>query len=227
MNQVAAQLRIHASELVKGALIFWTILLTIIVVSYLIAFFGGVPDMFVVTNAPIIVFVAITAFRLVKEDLDYSIHLGLTRNRFALGSMVYILGISVLFNLFHQSILFIADTLQGSVLKDTLTFLSWSSILNNETSFILDFGLDLLLTVLVGFLLFFLASLLSRFGQLALYIVGLVSIVAMIVPAVNQKLFEMVMNFYHGTDLLFIWGMIGVLILLPLFSFFTLQKASA
>lgn len=183
--------------------------------------------MFVVTNAPIIVFVAITAFRLVKEDLDYSIHLGLTRNQFTLGSMVYIVGISVFFNLIHQIVLFIAATLQGSVLRDTLTFLSWSSILNNETSFLLDFGLDLLLTVLVGFLLFFLASLLNRFGQLALYIVGLVSIVAMIVPAVNQKLFEMVMNVYHGTDLIFIWGMIGVLILLPLFSFFTLQKASA
>lgn len=227
MNQLIAQLRIHSSELVKGATIFWTILLTIIVASYAIAYFAGVPDMFVVTNAPIIVFVAITAFRLVKEDLDYSIHLGLTRNQFVLGSMVYILGISVFFNLFHQIVLFIAATLQGTVLRDTLTFLSWSSILNNETSFFLDFGLDLLLTVLVGFLLFFLASLLNRFGQLALYIVALLFILALIIPAVNQKLFETVIDFYQGTNLLFVWGLVGAIILMPLLSFFTLQKASA
>ncbi|MFK3935894.1 DUF4052 family protein [Alkalihalobacillus sp. NPDC078783] len=227
MNQLVAQLRIHASELVKSITIFWSILLTIIVASYLIAFFVGVPDMFVVTNAPIIVFVAITAFRLVKEDLDYSIHLGLTRNQFTLGSMVYILGMSVLFNLVHQIVLFIAATLQGSVLRDTLTFMSWSSILNIETSFFVDFGLDLLLTILVGFLLFFLASLLNRFGQLALYIVALVFVLALIIPVVNQKLFEIVIDFYRGTDLLFIWGLIGAIILIPLFSFLTLQKASA
>ncbi|MBM0066203.1 hypothetical protein [Alkalicoccobacillus gibsonii] len=227
MNQLIAQLRIFTSELVKGAMIFWTILLAIIIGAYLIAFLGGVPNMLVVTNVPIVVFVAITAFRLIKDDLDYSIHLGITRNLFSFASILYIVAVSILFNLFHQFIILISSLLQGSILKDTLTFFSWSNILSNDSGYVFNFGLDLLLTVLVGFLLFFMASLLTRFGQLAVYIFLLAIILALFSPSVHQTLFDVILAFYQGSDPFLIWGMISAIILLPLLSFFTLQKASA
>lgn len=227
MNQIAAQFRIHSSELKQGFIIFWTILLAIIIGFYLISAIFDAQNMFVFTNIPIYVFMAITSFRLIKEDFRYSIHLGLTRNRFVLGCLVYIFAIVLLFNLLNQLLLFISTNVQGNLIDQALSIFTWSSLLQFDFGFWGNLGLDILLTSFFSFFLYFLASLLFRFGQLAVYLVLLVTILVLLIPTVNEGLLSMGSALYMGNDLSLVWYMIAITVLFPVLSMFTLSKASA
>ncbi|TSB48253.1 hypothetical protein [Alkalicoccobacillus porphyridii] len=238
MGQVIAQLRLHSSELKLNITIFWTILVLVVIGFYSIAAIFGAVSMFVITNVPIYVFIAITAFRLVKDDFGYSIHLGSTRNRFVLSSMMYIIAVSLLFNIFNQLLLFTISILQGNLVGHFLTTSTWSSLLSQDTgtwsvfsnqymSYLLNFGLDLLLSIFFGTLLYFLASLLYRFGQLAVYLALLAIILVLLIPPVHNELFDHIVLFHRGTNLTILWVVMASTILIPFLSLFTLSKASA
>ena len=226
MNQLVAQLRLHSSDLKKGMIIFWTVLVAIVVGFYSIAALFDTPEMYVTTNVPLFVFMAITDFKLVKDDFDYSIHLGLTRNKFVLGSLVYILLVAILFNLINQLLLFITISTQEGVLPHFLTPFTWSAVLGDEAGFWTNFSLDFILSMFFSFLLYFMASLLFRFGQLAVYIALLVMILVVLIPTVHQEIFISAAAFYQGTSLTLIWALLSAVIIVPILSLFTLSKAS-
>ncbi|MEC2071178.1 hypothetical protein [Alkalihalophilus marmarensis] len=228
MSQFTAQSMMIMSDLKKSILTFWAILTGFVLFFLLLVLFLGIPNMMVMTNAPMYVFLAIFGYRLVSSgDFDHAIHLGMTRKAFVFNVTIFTLLLSLIFSLINQLYIFFIDVIQSFLIQSEITFFTWDSVLSSGNGFWVNLMADGLIMSMLGMLLFFLASLQVRFGQWAMLSVVAASVLLLFIPAIHTPIIDWMMALPNsGTFMTEFLVMFALTFVLAVISYFSLSKAS-
>lgn len=228
MSQFTAQSTMIMSDLKKSFITFWAILTGFVLFFLLLVLFLGIPNMIVMTNAPMYVFLAIFGYRLLSSgDFEHAIHLGTTRKTFVFNVTIFTLLLSLVFSLINQLYIFFIDVIQSFLIQSEITFFTWDSVLSSGNGFWVNLVADGLIMSMLGMLLFFLASLQVRFGQWAMLSVVAASVLLLFIPAIHTPIIDWMITLPNsGTFITEFLVMLALTFVLGVISYFSLSKAS-
>ncbi|MDV2886194.1 hypothetical protein RYX45_13475 [Alkalihalophilus pseudofirmus] len=228
MSQFTAQSTMIMSDLKKSFITFWAILTGFVLFFLLLVLFLGIPNMIVMTNAPMYVFLAIFGYRLLSAgDFEHAIHLGTTRKAFVFNVTIFTLLLSLVFSLINQLYIFFIDVIQSFLIQSEITFFTWDSVLSSGNGFWVNLVADGLIMSMLGMLLFFLASLQVRFGQWAMLSVVAASVLLLFIPAIHTPIIDWMITLPNsGTFITEFLVMLALTFVLGVISYFSLSKAS-
>ncbi|ADC49095.1 hypothetical protein BpOF4_05165 [Alkalihalophilus pseudofirmus OF4] len=228
MRQFTAQSTMIMSDLKKSFITFWAILTGFVLFFLLLVLFLGIPNMIVMTNAPMYVFLAIFGYRLLSSgDFEHAIHLGTTRKAFVFNVTIFTLLLSLVFSLINQLYIFFIDLIQSFLIQSEITFFTWDSVLSSGNGFWVNLVADGLIMSMLGMLLFFLASLQVRFGQWAMLSVVAASVLLLFIPAIHTPIIDWMITLPNsGTFITEFLVMLALTFVLGVISYFSLSKAS-
>ncbi|OLS35231.1 hypothetical protein BTR22_16495 [Alkalihalophilus pseudofirmus] len=228
MRQFTAQSTMIMSDLKKSFITFWAILTGFVLFFLLLVLFLGIPNMIVMTNAPMYVFLAIFGYRLLSSgDFEHAIHLGTTRKAFVFNVTIFTLLLSLVFSLINQLYIFFIDLIQSFLIQSEITFFTWDSVLSSGNGFWVNLVADGLIMSMLGMLLFFLASLQARFGQWAMLSVVAASVLLLFLPAIHTPIIDWMITLPNsGTFITEFLVMLALTFVLGVISYFSLSKAS-
>ncbi|UOE95606.1 hypothetical protein [Alkalihalobacillus sp. LMS39] len=225
MSQPLTFYRIQLMDTRSSILIFWSILAITSIFSLVISFMFESTNMIMVTTMPVIIFIAITSFVSVKGMFPFTIHLGVTRKQYVTHYSIFLvlftLGLALINQLFNFSINVIVDFFHA----EQIQFLYLTHFLEMPAYSLNDIIIDWMLFLLFGFVNFFLASLLYRYGKIAVYCVISLCVLIFLIPNVQHSLFKWIQGLVESSAYpLFIF--IPICFVFALLSYVTLKRSA-
>ncbi|GAA0597918.1 hypothetical protein GCM10009001_12550 [Virgibacillus siamensis] len=224
-NQIKGLLYFFVTDIRHSLTVFWTILLSILVVAFAFAIFlTSVEDgfMYFMLTAPIYVYCAILGFLTVKESVPFSIKMGATRKNLFISLGIFFFVLSLTMSVAASVLQEIVNGIAEATGIDTFTFMHLAYFLENTwyTRIVIDTSVSfffLSFMFIVG-LIFYKYGFAGGGGFLGTLVLLLLISIA------KGWIIDFFIDLFADIDLTFFYQMIGIGIVLYLISFVFLRK---
>lgn len=224
-RQIKGLLYFFMTDIRYSLLIFWTILMSILVVSLSIAYvLKDMENGFMTLSltGPIYVYCAILGFLTVKEAIPFSIKMGATRKNLFVSLGIFFFGLSTVLAIVANIIQVIVELFNKMIGLDLYNFIHITYFMDETwlTRVIIDisimfFFLSLLFTIGLLFYKYGLAGGGSVIGLLALIIITGVA---------QGWLIDFFIHIFHGLDVVLFIQLFGIGFVLYCFTFVLLRR---
>ncbi|WP_174615958.1 hypothetical protein [Virgibacillus ihumii] len=224
-RQIKGLLYFFVTDIRHSLIVFWTILLSILVVSFAFAIFlTSVEDgfMYFMLTAPIYVYCAILGFLTVKESVPFSIKMGATRKNLFISLGIFFFALSLAMSVAASVLQEIVNGITGATGIDTFTFMHLAYFLENTwyTRIVIDTSVSfffLSFMFIVG-LIFYKYGFAGGGGFLG------VLVVLLLIGIAKGWIIDFFMNLFADIELTFFYQMIGIGVVFYFISFVFLRK---
>lgn len=224
-RQIKGLLYFFVTDIRHSLLIFWTILLSILIVSFAFAIFlTSVEDGFMTFSltAPIYVYCAILGFLTVKESVPFSIKMGATRKNLFVSLGIFFFAISFIMSVAASVLQEIVNGIAKLTGIDTFSFLHLAYFLENTwyTRIIVDISITFLFLTfmfVIG-LLFFKYGLAGGGGFLG------VLVVLLLISIAKGWIIDFFIDLFSTINLALFYQIFGIGLLIYGVSFLLLRR---
>lgn len=224
-RQIKGLLYFFVTDIRHSLLIFWTILLSILIVSFAFAIFlTSVEDGFMTFSltAPIYVYCAILGFLTVKESMPFSIKMGATRKNLFVSLGIFFFAISFIMSVAASVLQEIVNGIAKLTGIDTFSFLHLAYFLENTwyTRIIVDISITFLFLTfmfVIG-LLFFKYGLAGGGGFLG------VLVVLLLISIAKGWIIDFFIDLFSTINLALFYQIFGIGLLIYGVSFLLLRR---
>ncbi|UFU00025.1 hypothetical protein KO561_03405 [Radiobacillus kanasensis] len=164
-KQLKAMLYFYVTDMRKQFTIFWMILMSIVVVSLIMA--TTMPDFweaYLTISIPVYTFSGVAGFKIIKESLPFTIKMGGTRSSYFVSIGMFMLGYSIIAafitNVVHSLSMLVMDILK----LDNLQIMHPTALMGQEDVWLYRFGIDFYLNFFFIATLFILGLIFYKFG---------------------------------------------------------------
>lgn len=224
-RQIKGLLYFFVTDIRYSIIIFWTILLCILVVSFAFAIFlTSVEDgfMFFTLTAPIYVYCAILGFLTVRESIPFSIKMGATRKNLFISLGIFFFSLAFSMSAAASILQEIVKGITDMTGIDTFSFMHLANLVENTwyTRIIIDTSISFLFLsfmFIVG-LIFFKYGFAGGGGFLG------VLVVLLLISIAKGWIIDFFMDLFTTIDLMFFYRLMGIGFIIYCLSFLFLRK---
>lgn len=226
MRQCRGILLFEMLDMRNSLIIFWTILVTCMALSFGIQLsIGG--NMTVSSGIAVYIFSAIAGFLTVKETYPFSIKMGATRKNYYGSTSLFLLILAMFMAAGHTLLIMVLEGVNSSLSRADLNIFFFAKILGTENLYLLNFYIDAAICFFLLSSFFLLGSLFYRFGLIGGYAAVGFAAVLMFIPSIRDEFIKLVIEFGGDQAILHYAYVIAVGLILLGLGWFVLMKAAA
>lgn len=206
-------------------LIFWTILMSITVITLTVSYLlKGIDNSFMTLSltGPIYVYCAILGFLTVKESIPFSIKIGATRKNFFISLGIFFLGVSIAKSIVASIIQVFISFIKPKIGIDNFSFIHLSYLTND--TWIHRILIDTSITFLLFALMFVVGLLFYNYGLAGGGTVVAMFVIVVLVGAAQGWLLDFFIHIYQTLDYLFFWKLLFVGMIIYSISWLMMRK---
>ncbi|KQL56536.1 MULTISPECIES: hypothetical protein [Bacillaceae] len=211
MNQLMVLNKLILSDMLKGFLYFWFMLLGFLLLGYTIAWFINGTTIILFVWPIFLVWLCANSFQLTKNNLEYALKLGATRSQFFFSSLIILLAAILIGQCLHRLYLVILPAISSVFSLENVTLVGFQELLP-ELTFIHGIGYDITFAVLLAGLFYLFGTVRFRYGMMPLYVALAVMGLLLLIPLVREASMKWFTQLYDGKFLesFFLLALIGV-----------------
>lgn len=206
-------------------LIFWTILMSIMIVTLFVSYFlKGIDDSFMTLSltGPIYVYCSILGFITVKEYIPFTIKMGATRKNLFLSIGIFFLGVSVAKAVVANVIHLIVDFINPKIGIDNFTFVHLAYFTND--TWLNRILIDSSITFFFFAVMFVIGLLFYRYGLAGGGIVVGFIVIIILTGVAQGWLIDFFIHLFKDISALFYFQLLGIGVIIYCVSFIFLRK---
>ncbi|WP_338786818.1 hypothetical protein [Metabacillus sp. FJAT-53654] len=213
------------TEMKFSLMIFWSILLSSIVVLFVLADFAF-RNVVISTSIATYVFCGFVGFLVTKKNLPFCIKFGATRNSFHLSASIFLLLLSIGLAIVNEIVTSIVNYTQDLLLVDGILIFEPAKLLVNTPSFGFSILFDSFIIFVVLTIGYLLGSIVYRFGQIGGFITLACVLLFNFLPFVQDAISHFFQGFLNeDMNINFVFLIIFSFILL-IINWFIIKKSS-
>ncbi|MFS0674629.1 hypothetical protein [Ornithinibacillus sp. 179-J 7C1 HS] len=224
-NQIKGLLYFFISDIRHSILIFWSILLFVLLVSIAFAYYLlGVEDGMLAFGFPFAIYFycTILGFMTVKESIPFSIKMGATRKNIIISIGLFFLIIatlkSLIANVLQEVVLFITES------TNITSFMFLHPAMLFEDTFLNRILVDISIMFFLLSFMFVIGLLFYKYGFAGGGLVAGVLVIALMFGIAKGWIYDFIVELAKKVDILFFFQILGVGLLLFLFSFVFVRR---
>lgn len=225
-RQIKGLLYYYITDAKYSFKIFWSILLGILVISLVIAYFMlNVEDGLFTFGFPFGTYfnMGFLGFLTVKESIPFALKIGAVRKNIYLSTAIFFLGYALFFAILSSTIQSIVAYFADVANLHTFMFLHPAQLLGEDT-WLMRIIVDTAVMTLILAFMYLVGLLIYRGGILTGGIFFGIIALALLLSLAQGWLFEYAIHLYHTIDLLFFMQLFGIGVLLYGICYFFIRK---
>jgi hypothetical protein len=195
MNLLKPIVKLFVLDSQKAFIIFWSILLLSTAAAILLSLSYSVIRMSFGSNIAVSIFLMIFAMHTVKETFPFALGMGSTRKAYYLGTILFFVLVATLTALLQSLYSVSLEFLLNLLGIEQITFVNLGLLERFEGQYLLIILFDFLIGLFLISLFYLIATIQYRFGLLPLLVLAVLSLLAAMLPEV-QNLFISLVDIY-------------------------------